>query len=481
MTNDHMDFERVLIKCTLTCKSDLHISSGLEAKYQLMGDLGKKAGEQLYADICLDYSGAPYIPASTLRGYLARHSRTNNNIELHNVLFGCAHNKNNESGMGKLRIYDSTFIEDGNNEPATYLRTCAAIEPITGTNKAHQLFTYKLVETGCQFSLKIELDKPGKEELTTLLSLLACLDGSETSQIGKNKSLMMGRLAISEVQVKAMYECDFIKWLQTTDDAIEKYFLCIDEEKGEKPRDISQYKKLNLTLYPTSPILVNDIHRVKGEKEQPDLVFTHKRNRLCIPASTLKGLIKAHCRKILLTMLHNKDGQNQQYQNHQKIADQMIDEIFGDKNIIGLIRVSDAISKTVAIDHHQTFIAIDRFTGGAADGKLCMSHAAIVEKLPCELFLDQRLFEKDWAIGLLIFVLRDAMESDLKIGWGKSKGFGTFKLAITNEQSTDLRDWSDILNYINPDELKNKVEALEHKITGLAGSGKENTEEQEIA
>lgn len=468
MINSSVNYERVSIEAVLTCKDDLHIGSGIESNYTLQGDLAKKNPEDLkYADICLDSKGAPYIPASSFRGYLAHLLRNGKNSNCEYALFGYANSEGNNSRMGKVRVYDATHLDSSDSKaPATHLNTRTAIEPITGTSKTHQLFTYKSVKTNSKFSIKIELDKPTDNEIQIFTDLLAYLDGSETSQIGKNKSLMMGRIELSEIKLKALSKSVFITWLQTENE-LDKYFQNIESFKGKKTDKLTDFKKIQLTLHPSTPVLVNDIHQVEGESGKPDQVFTRKGNKLCIPASSLKGLIRGHCRKILLTILNNDDTINLKYKNHVTIANQIIDEIFGDKQSASLIRISEAISTKAAIEHIQSFIAIDRFTGGAADSALYMACGAVVETLNFELYMHKNISDKNWALGLLVMALRDAMEGDMNIGWGKAKGYGAFQLSINDKKLGKHSEWPTILAKLKRS-MRSSVEALEEKIQNLA-------------
>lgn len=487
------EVERVLIQATLTCKSELHIGSGQEGCYRLKGDLGKKNAEQTYSDVCLDYKGMPCIPASTLRGYLARQLNDAESSQQFDTLFGCTDvqpdDLENNLVAGKLRVYDASYIEEegdkANIDPA-HLTTRTAIEAITATSKEHQLFTYKVVCEGSQFLLKLELDRPSEENIQTLLMLLANLDGSETSQIGKSKSLMMGRLAISDIKLKTLSTDNFIAWLQQPDEPavsrpLEKCFVTCVADTG-KAAVRSEFKALALSIYPTSPLLVNDVHLLQGTKKSPKHVYTRRGKKLCIPASTLRGLIRGHCRKILLTLLHNNDDTQQQGAVHQGIADNMLEELFGGTKAAGLIRVSDAISVDDAIEHAQTFIAVDRFTGGAADGALYNVEGAIASELPCKLYLHSRLFKKNrvWAIGLFILVLRDAMEGDLSIGWGKSRGFGAFEVAVKyRENATQLTSWEAVLKDLGVGAVEVWVKSLHKKIKFMCVENKNMKAEME--
>lgn len=51
----------------------------------------------------------------------------------------------------------------------------------------------------------------------------------------------------------------------------------------------------------------------------------------------------------------------------------------------------------------------------------------------------------EWWMGLLVLVLRDAMEGDLAIGWGKARGYGAFRLGVTTESGAALDSWATCL------------------------------------
>lgn len=499
------EYERVKIKATLCCVSDLHIGSGIDIEIPRKDRSGKENMETC-ADICLDKDDNPYIPASTLRGYIAKTLRgILKNAEsdalpimnsLLNSLLGTAHQEssdsaddntergehaeNSDTGMGKLRVYDARYKASNNSdnknsdndnesdrdESITRSITRTAIEPITGTSSDHQLFTCKVVNAGARFALAIELDNVSTAHIQLLADALAYLNGSETSQLGKNKSLMSGRLSISDIEIEALSTREFKKWL-LSDELMDEKFKPLTEIETDKTSNLSEFRTLALSIFPDAPLLVNDVHLVEDEPETPNHVFTRRGKKLCIPASTLKGLIRGHCRKILLTLLHHEDGPKQAYSDHQAMADKMLLEIFGGEKAAGLLRVSDALSVDDALSHVQSFIAVDRFTGGVAKGALYSAEAAVANELPCTLYLHQRLLDNDWMTGLLWLVLRDAMESDLSIGWGKSRGFGAFKLGIMDDKAGDkagdtrLRSWSEVLDWQGAERIGAKVEELQ--------------------
>ena len=100
-------------------------------------------------------------------------------------------------------------------------------------------------------------------------------------------------------------------------------------------------------------------------------------------------------------------------------------------------------------DHHQEFVAIDRFTGGAADGAKFNADLAGATTLVGTLTLDLprlRLVDQECAsLGLLALVLRDLAEGDIPIGSGSAKGqglcMGEAKVMENGSPYPTLREW----------------------------------------
>lgn len=482
MSTEPLEFERVRFDLTLKNLSSLHIGSGIDEV--LPDNAGKKETSQSYAEICLDKHGCPYIPASTLRGFLselmddADDSRRSN---IARALFG--EKQGDDYLAGKVRVYDALFDHQSQCEeesPPIFFRTQVSMDPVTGTSKEHHLFSQKLVKPGSKFKLTIEIDKPNQNELVGIAHALSAINSSQTAQIGKGKSTLMGQIAFPEWTLCGLSEKQFICWLDSEghqplndyyDDITQKIIKLAKSDEQKSDQD-SRFHRLALTIHPASPVLVNDPHRVSNKSGEPDLEFTRVNNKLCIPASSLKGVMRAHCRKIMLTMLEIKPDID--FAIKEKRVDDLLTEIFGEKGQISLIRVGDALSADDAIDHDQTFIAIDRFTGGVADGALCYVRAAFAEQLPFSIFVEKRALQETWSLALLLMVLRDAFEGDIQLGWGKSKGYGTFSLTLLPPgQEKALTSWEECLTWMSKNNFGDKVQkslsALE-SILGITSS-----------
>jgi CRISPR/Cas system CSM-associated protein Csm3 (group 7 of RAMP superfamily) len=100
----------------------------------------------------------------------------------------------------------------------------------------------------------------------------------------------------------------------------------------------------------------------------------------------------------------------------------------------------------------QEFVAIDRFTGGAADSKKFNAHSVVGAKLKGTVTLDLdrlKLCGTDaYAAGLLALVLRDLAEGDLCFGSGSAKGYGN----CTVESATiTIKNGNSLQNEAAPD------------------------------
>jgi len=472
---DEPAWERVRLEWKLRCLSPMHIGNGEVATYrhpnESAEDTRKKGNETEYQtlDICRGDNGLPLIPASSLRGHLLHKIQGDEHDEIRARLFGTARNES-EGGSGKVRVYDGLLSLDGNQGSdisATELRTRIAIDPITATAKRNHLFTETHVCKDSCFVIHIECDRISKNDLQVLYSILASLNGTAGSQLGKGKTLLKGLVKTLSIQAKALSHVDFVEWLKE-DKELDNYYKKLDlgpSEHGIKAQ--LQGPAFHLKIHPTAPLLINDIHRVSGKSGEADHVFMSENGRLMIPASSLKGLLRGHCRRILLTLMDSlservKTEAPKAYTPHQNV-DELLEEIFGSTQQIGRIRISDALSEKKATIHEQTFNAIDRFTGGVSDGALYMSRAGWAESLSMNLILDASIKDQSWIQGLLHLVLRDAMEGDLRIGWGKSRGYGAFRLSVTLKER-EIDNWKDWLNEQGAGKVKEAVSALEDKL-----------------
>lgn len=443
------DYVRVLLKGILTTQSELHIGTGDETDFENAYD-----ETHSYNDICHDIDGRPYIPASTLRGYLRNIVEKHEDETIAEILFGTARQKTDSKDQGKaglLRVYDARWQSAPNFKINESLKTKTSIEPLTATSKDFQLSTHALVPANSRFLVHIEMDKLDQAHVESVLKALNTLGEKYQGQIGKSKTDGMGKMQWQLSELKTLSEAQLKKWLRNDNDQINY------QEKNELSKIIETYnnpqKRLTFNLNALSPLLMIDSDlgdlkrkqwKANGSKEEDkpyDHYFTKTANSAIIAGSSLKGWARARCRKILLTLI----TQDCPTKPEQEKADKLTDQLFGHTNQRGLISFHNAKSEFEDNDiHHQTFIAVDRFTGGVKDGALFNVEAIWPQNsFQGEISYDENKLQ-GWMKLLLLFVIRDAMQGDLVLGWGKSRGYG--QLTASTEIHTDWQNFSKLLD-----------------------------------
>ena len=193
--------------------------------------------------------------------------------------------------------------------------------------------------------------------------------------------------------------------------------------------------------------------RLSEDQKPTDAVPIHDESgRPFIPAKSLRGILRSRAEMILRTLdldcaAHPGDVtpvttkgkrtetvldliQNGSANANIKPAD-LAARLFGFggwQSPLDVPRLSLADGSPSLKEHHQEFVAIDRFTGGAADSAKFDADLAGATTLEGTLTLDlarlKFVDEKYASLGLLALVLRDLAEGDLPIGSGSSKGQG---------------------------------------------------------
>jgi hypothetical protein len=124
------------------------------------------------------------------------------------------------------------------------------------------------------------------------------------------------------------------------------------------------------------------------------------------------------------------------------VADALIGKVFGSTAAIAGLFVGEARGDYDPPRdlHPQWFNALDRFTGGAAEQRLYNVVAAIPDRLDFDLSLQPRLRGEPWVLGLLCYLLRDALEGDIALGWGRARGYGAVRMILAEADTAGLPD-----------------------------------------
>jgi CRISPR/Cas system CSM-associated protein Csm3 (group 7 of RAMP superfamily) len=488
------DYLRVRISGVLKNTSMLHIGDGTHDDFSER--TGKNDDEGHYSRVCRNANGVPYLPGSALRGFLRAQCKDET---LRDKLFG------GQEQPGLLHIYDAA--KNGHDkshkdlpytsvkEPKllTTARYGIALNPVTQTVKPHHLFMHELVPPGTRFSLNIECyHNISKNDLAHILGLLSVWDGSMQSVTGKGKSKGQGRLQWTLIKTECVTEKQLKNWLGMAKDGAVKKGKTFKKNKPKPAKDAELYTVLpkdqepkpislhtaNSSVFTAGhfqlqfydPVLCNDPFYApeKTSKERqkgihvPDLSYARQANgQPIIPAATLKGALRGQARKIVATLLHLNHGKA--VEEAGRYADQVIDQLFGSTRQQSSIRVSDSVAHTKHSKHHQTFNAVDRFTGGVSDSALYSIEAISCDCFEGEFSWQNPTTETLWHKGLLLLLLRDLFEGDIAVGWGKSKGFGQCYLAQLKYNNKTLNSWDALLK-----QTPQASEYIDHLVKKLA-------------
>ncbi len=190
-----------------------------------------------------------------------------------------------------------------------------------------------------------------------------------------------------------------------------------------------------------------------------------------IPVSSLFGVLRSGAERIVRTIGGwacdplGADRNRCQPDKDQLVVDDSwccpICRVFGNEDWASRLSAtvtSLSTSKDLPFDH----VAIDRFTGGAADQKKFDALAATGGMFKVQLTID-RVADREaacWIIGLLALVLRDLHQGRLWLGHGGARGHGLMQLA--GEPAWSLPgEWDGVA-----DDLQACVAALTELLTG---------------
>jgi len=485
---DSTKFHRVWIYGRLTTQNTLHIGSGdvepfegEEGHYitvcldknhsgdvKSLKDEDKKEDEKgHYSTVCLDKNHKPYLPASSLRGFLAEVAQHHLQFSDYQELFGFMENEQGQAGQ--LYIYDAVLRHAASfpteqsqikqkfakcifEETNTLLRSATSLNPILGVVNEHHLFHLQVVPAGSVFSIKIMLNQVDEAKLTRVLELLTGWDGSTQSALGAGGGKGHGRIKWDLEQVKVLDSDDLKKWLASDQDSLEDHYQ-VWKVLLIKPLPQPTGLQLKFDLIPHGSFLLNDPTYVDtGAEGTPKIAYSRTpAGHALIPATALRGWVRGRVRRILLTLLmQQKPELAQAIEKADKLVNELVDEIFGNEGQRGKVWFDDAVSAEMAGSCPQTFNAVDRFTGGVADSALFTVEGARCDKLSGTVWLRESL--EDWQKGILVLVVRDMLEGELGLGWGKSRGYGSFSVKLTvGEQS--ITTYSDLTKLVKTEWL----------------------------
>ena len=227
--------------------------------------------------------------------------------------------------------------------------------------------------------------------------------------------------------------------------------------------------RIDLDIIPIDPLLIKSGQATVGGVDM-SFVRTYRfgeKDEPFIPGSSIKGMIRSYAEKICRSLRDNpvpvclpylRPGEEQQGEKRQASCGLCFDKfkkekkretisssqvyrlscpacrLFGSHEFAGRFATSDAYltegfkAKGAPLLEIRDGVAIDRLTGGTAGG--AKYDLEVLTRGEFGTTLETRNFER-WQLGLVGLVLRDMEQGLVRLGFGKSRGLGRFRVEIT--------------------------------------------------
>jgi CRISPR/Cas system CSM-associated protein Csm3 (group 7 of RAMP superfamily) len=410
------------------------------------------------------------------------------------------------SEASRILVFNARLKDD---TPQTFIRDGVGIDRVIGAaaRAGGVKFDLEVLPAETEFDFRLELRDVDEDDKQLLVAVLAEWQAGR-AWLGGNVARGLGGFQLYDVAYKT-------HTLDTADDLLS--FLKEDEPwqeaepqpnwlrarvasvqitpPTEENRHVARrWVTIEGTLQAEGPLLTNDATASgqTGFDHAPLLAQLGDWQHPVLAGSGLRGVLRAHAERIARTLAtRNADGAGEFLQTcpacspvesrpgeplascdallRGKVStnDEVSDEhlclacrLFGSTRRGSRLLVEDALyQKTDAQSKPMLkmldFLAVDRFTGGGAEGAKFDALALWKPAFKLRLHLEN---PAAWELGWLALVLRDLQAGWLTVGFGAAKGFG--RVELENLQCT--------LGYLSSDDVED---------LGLAAAGKRNENE----
>lgn len=426
----------------LTTTAPLHIGSGEIVTFDHPSLKDGDGGLNDIQAVVRDFAGLPCIPGSALKGVLrswAEQMLPNAQREVTRI-FGerDVTKRNGESGWAefctaRIERPEAEILEQRrrqvpfwNAEAFTGVLSHVSIDRDTGAAAHEKLFFEEFVPEGISFKVEIDATRLHRAEISLLLAILEQGSNHPTHPLhfGANGADGWGRMKWTLREVKACSRPEI------RSDQVG--FDCCDQDVRDlRPHTLTpvlpSHVSLKLALEVGGPFLVNDSSQTRPaecseeERRRYTNFFPLRRpdGRVWLPASSLRGVLRERSEFILRSLNPAATGDPQ-----QPASDGPIERLFGTTGQRARLSMEEPREATrSSLENRQDFVAIDRFTGGAAEG--AKFDAAYADRPAFETELTLALEGlKPEDIALFRIAVQDICTGLSTIGWGGSKGYG---------------------------------------------------------
>jgi CRISPR/Cas system CSM-associated protein Csm3 (group 7 of RAMP superfamily) len=446
---------RIKITGTITAQTPLHV-----------GGLGTDPTVDL--SLAVNGKNQPYIPGTSLAGAF-RNWMEDYGVKI-NDLWGF---QEKDQGHASFIIIDDAVVTLPKGAIAE-LRDHVGIDRFLGAASDKTKFDRAILPKGSHFPLKITIDIAKEKPLNfdAVEQMLYTL-ADEGLRLGAAKTRGLGLIQVSNLECQ---DYDFSSFAKTV--AALKTQSNPSESKAYEPQKTisSQLLRLSIHWEPIGAVMVKSGQDGVAVDILPLASRDNDQVAFVLPGSAIKGALRSQAERILRTVLQISAKPEEKLQNqleHEQLGltqwlfgkagagtktetlglgrgALMVDDCYCRKQIAPRAwqKVEQAIDdpkdpdsgtlrgSLVAAgltDTQQAFhVAIDRWTGGAADQMLYSALEPFnLEWNPIHLTLDLKRIpqENHYAVqALLLLTLRDLAAGRIPLGYGVNRGYGSLKV-----------------------------------------------------
>ncbi len=413
-----------MITGRFTTTAPLHVGCGLPTTHPLIkDDEGAEADVQA---VVMDYRTRPCIPGTAVKGVLrAWAERFFPGHPAIARVFGSPDATTVNAHAGRADFLTAFVVEPTAADLQRYekhlpywranrltaVASSVCLDRRTGAAHPSKLFYHEFVPDRVPFQVQIDDDRLSDSDRVFLRAVLAqgAAHPTHPYQFGASGADGWGR----------------VSWAPCP--------ASLPPANGPTPADAPSHLRFDLTLEFRGPLLVNDPSRAK-RKLADKATDTEKRENegrtnftalrradgtVWLPASSFRGALRQRAEFLLRSIAPDATGDP----NARVTPGGPVETLFGHTGQRARLTLTEFAEVGRCELRLQDFVAIDRFTGGAADGAKFDATFADRPTLRTRLVLDTAGLHLD-AEGLLAAALRDVCRGDVPVGFGGAKGYG---------------------------------------------------------
>lgn len=472
---------RIRVRGTLVAESPVHVGG---------------AGGDPLIDMVLAVNGQGnyYIPGSSLAGalraWLEQHDQAQNQT-IANQVWGARQDRGNNGFASFVLVEDAPIQGDVLPE----IRDGVGIDRFAGSAAEHIKFDRMILPKGTTIGFQLTLEQPKNindvawEKIRSVHGALLTALQAGDFHLGAAKTRGLGCVKLQDVTV---YE----QTLNTPDGMLEllrSQGKQTSLEASFPNSESTQRSQLTITIdwQPLGPLMVKAEQAGIAVDMLPLVSAVGDRLAFVLPGSALKGTLRSQAERIVRTLLSlsvpSQADSKQQFL--QQLDVPLIKDLFGaaaktnsSQGRMGALFVDDCyanhsmqsdawmaiesaanqaelqtgLNQAGIKDTQQAFhVAIDRWTGGAADGFLYSTLEPMgVDWQPIKLRLDLSRLEEfqSASIMLILLLLRDLIQGRVPLGYATNRGMGAIKV---NQVTINYSGSEELLSHLSAIHIEN--------------------------